>query len=321
MSKKMDCIIISGFLGSGKTTFVNQLLQQIDSQKNVAIAINDFGKINLDLSLVNFPKERIISLKKGCMCCSLAAKFIIDFDKLYKAQPTVDTFIIEASGITSLESLIHIIKSDHMNPKLNLTNVITTVNASNFIRIQNKLAIIKQQVVMADTIILNYKDQTLPDLFEDTKTLISKLNEQATIFETSFSKIPVNILAQQSSLLPTQYSENSHNSDEMFTGEIMLDGISDINSLVSILTSLPENIYRAKGIIQTKKGLQLIEKVDNQITSVPYIAKQDKTNINTIVLIGWEPFDNVINNAIILLKNAEFVSSANGNVDRYSTID
>lgn len=314
MSKKMDCFIVSGFLGSGKTTFVNQLLQLISLQKNVAIAINDFGKINLDMSLVNFPEERIISLKKGCMCCSLAAKFIIDFDKLYEAQPTVDTFIIEASGITSLESLIHIIKSDHMKSKLNLTHVITTVNASNFIRIHDKLAIVKQQVVMANTIVLNFKDQTSPDLYKDTKALISKLNKQATIFDTSFSQIPVNILEQPNSLIPTQYSENSHNSDEMFTGEIMLSGISNTDLLASMLTSLPEHIYRAKGIIQTKNGLQLIEKVDKQITCLPFLTKLDKTNINTIVLIGWKPLDNAINKVISLLKNAEFKSRTNTHV-------
>lgn len=298
MSKKMNCIIVSGFLGSGKTTFVNQLLGQLTSLKNIALAINDFGKVNLDKSLIKFSDKRIISLEQGCMCCSLAAKFILDFDKLYKAEPTVDTLIIEASGVTSLQSLIQIIESDHMKHKLTLTDVITTVNASNFNRIQDKLAIVKHQVVYANTIILNFKDQTSPDLFKETKAQISGLNPKAIIFETSFSKIPVNILEQEGKDLPLQYLENHPNGDEMFTSEIILNGLVNEDTLIARLTSLPEYIYRAKGIIKTKKGLQLIEKVDSQITSKPFVDRYEKANINTIVLIGWKPLDHVINSAI-----------------------
>ena len=195
MSRKINCIIVSGFLGSGKTTFVNQLLQQIDSKKNTAIAINDFGKVNLDVSLINFSEKRIISLNKGCICCSLAARFISDFDKLYNEQPLVDTLLIEASGITSLKSLTQMLAADYLKERLNIASVISIVNSENYIKLLKKLTIIKEQVAYSDIIVLNFKDTTPVSLFKETKDAISNLNTKATILETSFSKIPINLLS------------------------------------------------------------------------------------------------------------------------------
>ena len=69
-AKKINVYIITGFLGSGKTTLLNNLLQQFGNEKNVVIE-NEFGKINIDATLVNGAYEAVYELTNGCICCSI----------------------------------------------------------------------------------------------------------------------------------------------------------------------------------------------------------------------------------------------------------
>ena len=64
--------LITGYLGSGKTTFINQRLLNADGVR-YAVLVNDFGELNIDAELIKTSTERTISMINGCVCCSLAA--------------------------------------------------------------------------------------------------------------------------------------------------------------------------------------------------------------------------------------------------------
>ena len=99
-----DIYIISGFLGAGKTTFIQNLLKQIPKNEKVVIIENDFGEINFDASLLSQCGYEVKALNSGCICCSIYENFVESLVDIVKQfQP--DKIIIEPSGVSKLSDV------------------------------------------------------------------------------------------------------------------------------------------------------------------------------------------------------------------------
>ena len=90
--------VIGGYLGSGKTTLVNRLLERADGRR-VAVLVNDFGDVDVDVALIRSADDDIISLANGCICCSLADGVVEAFATLRERAGSVDVVVVEASGV------------------------------------------------------------------------------------------------------------------------------------------------------------------------------------------------------------------------------
>ena len=89
--KKIPVILITGYLGSGKTTLMQNLLKQ--ENRKIALIVNDMGSINIDAALLNQNRERIAAvemteLQNGCICCTLRDEFIAEIERFSK-QPDI----------------------------------------------------------------------------------------------------------------------------------------------------------------------------------------------------------------------------------------
>lgn len=90
--------VIGGYLGAGKTTLINRLLAG-DHGRRLAVLVNDFGSVAIDASLIESRDGDVISLRNGCLCCSLADELGTSLDRVLTAQPKPDQIVIEASGV------------------------------------------------------------------------------------------------------------------------------------------------------------------------------------------------------------------------------
>ena len=97
--RKTPITIITGFLGSGKTTLISKLIETYKTGR-LAIIVNEFGDIGVDGDIIkscaipNCPEENIIELSNGCICCTVADDFIPTIDKILKLNPKPDHIII-----------------------------------------------------------------------------------------------------------------------------------------------------------------------------------------------------------------------------------
>ena len=108
MSLKKPVTILTGYLGSGKTTVLNELLQNCRSPK-MGIIINDMGSINVDASILHSANvmennTEMIELSNGCICCTLQDSFMHQIDRLARNE-NIDRIIVEASGISDPSSI------------------------------------------------------------------------------------------------------------------------------------------------------------------------------------------------------------------------
>ena len=97
--KKIPVTILTGFLGSGKTTFLNYLLKENHGQK-LAIVENEFGEVSIDDGLVMQTNEEVIEMMNGCICCTVREDLIVALKKLAKNRAgQFDAVVIETTGL------------------------------------------------------------------------------------------------------------------------------------------------------------------------------------------------------------------------------
>lgn len=97
-------LLVTGFLGSGKTTFINEMLQDSGGRRIAAI-VNDFGSINIDEALLESATDEVIGLKNGCICCSLQGDLLRTLRSILR-ETTPDLIVIEASGIADPQGIV-----------------------------------------------------------------------------------------------------------------------------------------------------------------------------------------------------------------------
>jgi G3E family GTPase len=92
-------LVVTGFLGAGKTTFINSVLEMAQGHRIAAI-VNDFGAINIDADLIAGSTDTVIGLRNGCICCSLQGDLLRTLKLVLAHEPAPETIVIEASGVS-----------------------------------------------------------------------------------------------------------------------------------------------------------------------------------------------------------------------------
>ena len=98
-------LLISGYLGSGKTTLINRLLSEPRGRRLAAV-VNDFGAINIDAALLASVSDDVISLKNGCVCCSLLGDLLQTLSAILRRDPPPDGIVIETSGLSNPAEIV-----------------------------------------------------------------------------------------------------------------------------------------------------------------------------------------------------------------------
>lgn len=121
--------VLVGFLGAGKTTLINHLLQS-NHGKKIAIIVNEFGEINIDSKLVRHTSEKIVEMSNGCICCTLREDLLNELRDL--SQLDLDYILIESTGIGEPMPIAQTFHMEDLPEKVRLDSIITVVDAESF---------------------------------------------------------------------------------------------------------------------------------------------------------------------------------------------
>jgi G3E family GTPase len=154
----VPCIIVSGFLGGGKTTFLRYLLP-ICGRAGIrpVLIINEAGSIDVDGQLLADLGAEQRKLLGGCICCSLQA----DLDRAVQelvTQHQGDVILIECSGLSSPKDVLHALRPSRIQHLIQVTHIIGIVDAYRFQRVPMLVDLLRDQIMAADTILLNKWD-------------------------------------------------------------------------------------------------------------------------------------------------------------------
>lgn len=192
--------ILSGFLGSGKTTLVQYILQSPDHGKRIAVIENEFGGGNAGLSVESMiardganqdSLSELIELPNGCVCCTVKDSLVTTLENLLEKRHDLDYILIEASGMANpgpIASLFWL--DDALESRLRLDGVVTIVDAYHIGKMLQETHEASQQIAYADRILLNKTDLVTKEQLNETELVIRSINPTAPIQTTRYSKVP-----------------------------------------------------------------------------------------------------------------------------------
>ncbi|KAM3126943.1 hypothetical protein pb186bvf_020967 [Paramecium bursaria] len=209
--KRVPITIITGFLGAGKTTLINNFLQKWE-QKKVGVIVNDLGQVNIDSQIIESrnPKtqtdDRLVQLENGCICCTQRKKMIRKIRQLIRSQH-VDHILIESSGISDPLPISVAFEYKNKSGKCvsdicYLDTIITVIDCFNIVdyviylqlqdqQYENKSIrdLIVRQIQFSNIIILNKQDLVTPIQIQAVYDLILRLNPNVQLLNSQYCQI------------------------------------------------------------------------------------------------------------------------------------
>ena len=159
--------VLTGFLGSGKTTMLSHLLRQPEFART-AVIINEFGEVGLDHELIEASEDSFIELQTGCLCCKIRTDLAQTLSDMLQWRDEgrcapFDRVVIETSGLADPAPILQTLMTDtNIANRLVLGSVVTTVDAVNGTGTLDREAVSQKQIALADRIVLTKLDLAGP---------------------------------------------------------------------------------------------------------------------------------------------------------------
>lgn len=198
----MPVLLVTGFLGSGKTTLVNSLLKT-QAFARAAVVVNEYGKVSIDHALVQAPRWRLRVIDSGCLCGHVheeVASSLLDLDEKRRKRPELDYdfVLVEMSGLADPVPVVQILTTDpHINALYELRTVITVadgVHGSGHLDANRESM---KQAAVADTFVISKTDVADAGAIETLAGRLTAINPGAKQFRVANGEIdPRRILDQ-----------------------------------------------------------------------------------------------------------------------------
>ena len=181
--------IISGFLGAGKTTFIQKLLQEALKGENVVLIENEFGEIGIDSGFLKNSGIEIREMNQGCICCSLVGDFETSLKEVIETYKP-DRILIEPSGVGKLSDILSAVKTVSANLPVQLDGAVTVVDSSKA-KLYNKNfgEFFDDQIRFATSIVLSRTDIAKEEKVEEAVQIVRALNPKANLITTSIQEL------------------------------------------------------------------------------------------------------------------------------------
>ncbi|MDB5394715.1 MAG: yjiA 1 [Rhodospirillales bacterium] len=285
---KIPVTIVTGFLGSGKTTLIRHVLENAKGRR-LALIINEFGDVGVDGAILKScgidtcPEENIVELANGCVCCTVADDFIPAIEALLALVPRPEHIVIETSGLALPKPLVKAFDWPDIRTRVTVDGVIAVVDgaavaAGRFADDPVKLAaqraadssidhenpleeVYEDQLLCADLVVLNKADLMTTEMMQRVSAEIHATVPRAVkIVETREGRIDPAILlglgaAAEDDLAhrPSHHdAEEGHDHDDFESFVVDIPATSDPAALLTRFATVAEHhdVLRMKGFIE-----------------------------------------------------------------------
>ncbi|MFB5194431.1 CobW family GTP-binding protein [Neobacillus sp. KR4-4] len=283
--KKAEVYILSGFLGSGKTSLLKQLLE--DEQRTgrkTAVMMNELGKVSIDSDIVDEEDVTLKELLGGCICCSIQDKLEAQLQGLL-VEEEPEVIYIETTGAAHPVEVLDAILSPLFADKLIIKGIITTVDGTRWL-VRKLLSpqlqqLILEQVRHADYILVNKLNELTESEQAKITFEIQAINPNARCLLTNFSQVSIDQL-RKLSVSVDKVTQPVHLNLTTFVYQF--ESAISQTEFEDFLKKLPDTIYRIKGYL--KFDFSKLPFLFQFSYGMPLYMKQDMNMPLNLVFIG-----------------------------------
>ncbi|MEM8779173.1 MAG: GTP-binding protein [Cyanobacteria bacterium P01_G01_bin.49] len=274
--------IITGFLGSGKTTLLNHILTNQEGVKT-AVLVNEFGEIGIDNELIVATEDNMVELNNGCVCCTINEDLIQAVYKVLERPDKVDYLVVETTGLADPLPVALTFLGTELRDMTRLDSIVTMVDCANFSLDLFNSEAANSQIAYGDIIVLNKTDLVDEGDVDALEIRIRDIKESARILRTQKSQVSLPLVLSVGLFESDKYfetedekhdhhehhhhdhehdhnHEHHHHDHDHHSHHLENDGFTSISFQSDkpfsirkfqyfLDNQLPENIFRAKGIL------------------------------------------------------------------------
>lgn len=288
--RRVPMTLLGGYLGSGKTTVLNDLLRRTD--RAIAVLVNDVGEINIDAALLWRRSGDTIELTDGCVCCSIKDSLSATLAEL-RARPTApDHVIIELSGVADPTQVVPWANSDGFR----LDSVVVLADATSFVERlgdERTQPLILRQLEPADLVIVSKSELVTADERSAVRDAVADHVPDVAVVDDldgSLASVLLDLATRRdrdATAIPPPSLLDPH-----ITELVALPRPTTGAALMDLLEKLPDDVVRAKGIAEGPDGSRLlIQQVGRRrrVGPLPRAEDQEPTDLVVIRVARPEP--------------------------------
>jgi G3E family GTPase len=288
--KVIPLTILTGFLGSGKSTFINKVLAD-NPRKKIGLIVNEFGDVKLESQIINSElSEEIVELSNGCMCCVVRGDLVKAVEKMIDAR--VDYIFIEASGLSDPIPIAQTFTSHALDKRVRLDAILCIVDVVNIEQNLKNFVIVSGQLTSADIILLSKTDLVEPEKVKQITQFISQYVHDAQVIDLS-------VIQHTGELLDTsefdhsvfEEMEHAHSHEKVQTIFFKSKQPLDYQAFSDCIFKYRVDIVRAKGFIDfgesvPQPGKYILQFVGTRKQLIVRSWASDEQHQTAIVFIG-----------------------------------
>lgn len=274
--------LLFGFLGSGKTTLAQRILEEWGTRERLALIVNEFGDVGVDGEILRGNDIDMVELNSGCLCCTLKGSLLNAIEEL-GAQTPVDHIVIEATGVAEPEEMLKTFADPSFKENYTIGPITTVVDAPKHARIRQVLGpFYTAQVEKADIVILNKIDLGDAETLEEARQEVQDANPSAVIRFAERGDIDIGeIMEGPPSGAVARYAtdglggsqdhahdhgdghdhDHTHDHSHAPADSFVLDVTAPLSraALESFFAEAPEGLWRAKGFFEVDGTPSLLQ--------------------------------------------------------------
>lgn len=281
---KIPIYILTGYLGAGKTTTLNQLMKTPElKDKKLALIINEFGKIGIDGKIVDPGNYAKYEINKGSIfCICTKTDFLKALDGIVNnIKP--EAVIIEATGIAETCDIESFITENQFQNEIEVKANICIVDAANFTKTAPFLRPVKNQVIWADGIVINKTDLVEAPQLDTLKNVLSELNPNAEITTAENGRVDMNFISSLNHITKDS-SLIEDPPEDIIAVSIKKEQKVDRQKFIDILEEMGEKVLRLKGNIVYDTQPAYVEMVSGSYSEKPAHKNLDHQTAFTIIV-------------------------------------